>query len=58
MPGNLCLPSWRTDLWHDHFVQGVIWTREASKVCITRTELPQTARMSARTEFVACLDWL
>ena len=30
--------------------------RESSRVWITRTELPQTARMSAKTEFVACLD--
>ena len=32
--------------------------RKSSRVCMTRTELPQTARISARTELVACLDWL
>mmetsp|Transcript_45779 Transcript_45779/g.118437 ORF Transcript_45779/g.118437 Transcript_45779/m.118437 type:complete len:215 (-) Transcript_45779:57-701(-) len=30
----------------------------SSRVCSTRTLLPHTARMSASTEFVACLDWL
>mmetsp|Transcript_23108 Transcript_23108/g.52581 ORF Transcript_23108/g.52581 Transcript_23108/m.52581 type:complete len:215 (-) Transcript_23108:141-785(-) len=30
----------------------------SSMVWITRTLLPQTARMSARTDCVACLDWL
>mmetsp|Transcript_6327 Transcript_6327/g.18698 ORF Transcript_6327/g.18698 Transcript_6327/m.18698 type:complete len:215 (+) Transcript_6327:682-1326(+) len=30
----------------------------SSRVCKTRTRSPQTARMSARTDCVACFDWL